>query len=141
MDQSLAYMKPLMIKAALYSVCVTAALVLCAPVLPHVLGAGYQDAASALRWLAVLPVLRSVHLFLADALTGAGYQRLRSIVQAVVALVNVLINMWILPLYSWRGAAWSSIACDALLAIALGTAAFHLVKVQHATIVATQEAA
>lgn len=141
MDQSLAYMKPLMIKAALYSICVMAALVICAPVLPHVLGAEYRDAASALRWLAVLPVLRSVHLFLADALTGAGYQRMRSIVQAVVAVVNILINLWIIPLYSWRGAAWSSIACDALLALALGTAAFHLVKAQHATIEATQEAA
>jgi hypothetical protein len=49
--------------------------------------------------------------------------------------------LWIIPLYSWRGAAWSSIACDALLALALGTAAFHLVKAQHATIEATQEAA
>jgi O-antigen/teichoic acid export membrane protein len=110
-------------------------------VLPHLLGAEYKDASSALRWLAVLPVLRSVHLFLADALTGAGYQRMRSIIQAVVAMVNVLINMWIIPLYSWRGAAWSSIACDALLALALGTAAFHLVKAEHANIEATQEAA
>ncbi len=141
MDQSLDYVRPLMIKAALYSVCVMAALVICAPVLPYLLGSEYKDAASALRWLAVLPVLRSVHLFLADALTGAGYQRMRSIIQAVVAMVNVLINMWIIPLYSWRGAAWSSIACDALLALALGTAAFHLVKAQHATIQATQEAA
>lgn len=140
-DQSLAYMRPLMIKAFLYSLCVMAALVICAPALPHVLGAEFKDAASALRWLAVLPVLRSVHLFLADALTGAGYQRMRSIVQAIVAMVNVMINIWIIPLYSWRGAAWSSIACDALLALVLGTAAFHLVKAQHAAIEPTQEAA
>jgi hypothetical protein len=33
-----------------------------------------------------------------------------------VAVFNVLINLWIIPAYSWRGAAWSSIASDALLA-------------------------
>jgi hypothetical protein len=32
----------------------------------------------------------------------------------------VLINLWVIPAYSWRGAAWSSIASDALLACGIG---------------------
>jgi O-antigen/teichoic acid export membrane protein len=76
----------------------------------------------ALRWLAILPVLKVVHFFLSDALTGAGYQGLRSGIQVGVALFNVLINLWIIPAYSWRGAAWTSIASDGVLACAIGAA-------------------
>jgi hypothetical protein len=43
-------------------------------------------------------------------------------VQAGVAIFNVLVNLWIIPAYSWRGAAWSSIASDALLLTGVGTA-------------------
>jgi O-antigen/teichoic acid export membrane protein len=63
-----------------------------------------------------------VHFFLSDALSGAGHQGLRSAIQIGVALFNVLINFWLIPAYSWRGAAWSSIASDALLALGIGTA-------------------
>jgi O-antigen/teichoic acid export membrane protein len=80
----------------------------------------------ALRWLAVLPILKVVHFFLSDALTGAGFQGIRSAIQIGVAIFNVLINLWIIPLYSWRGAAWSSIASDALLAAGIGAAAYVL---------------
>jgi hypothetical protein len=34
-------------------------------------------------------------------------------------LFNVLINLWIIPIYSWRGAAWTSLASDGLLAASL----------------------
>jgi O-antigen/teichoic acid export membrane protein len=70
-------------------------------------------------WLAPIPLLRACHYFLADALTGAGHQRARSVVQIVVAAVNVLLNLWIIPIYSWEGAAWTSLGCDALLALGL----------------------
>jgi O-antigen/teichoic acid export membrane protein len=73
-----------------------------------------------------LPVLKSIHYFLSDTLTGAGHQGLRSAIQTGVAIFNVLINFWLIPTYSWRGAAWSSIASDALLALTVGTVVFIL---------------
>jgi hypothetical protein len=45
-----------------------------------------------------------------------------------VAVFNVLINLWIIPLYSWRGAAWSSLASDALLALGTGLAVFMVAR-------------
>jgi len=36
--------------------------------------------------------------------------------------LNILLNLWLIPAYSWRGAAWSSLASDGLLAIGLWTA-------------------
>ena len=32
---------------------------------------------------------------------------------------NVLLNLWLIPAYSWRGAAWASLASDAALVVAL----------------------
>ena len=37
--------------------------------------------AEALRWLALLPVLKVLHYFLSDSLTGAGYQGVRTCIQ------------------------------------------------------------
>ena len=46
--------------------------------------------------------------------------------QAAVAVFNVLINLWLIPVYSWRGAAWSSIASDGVLLISVATAVWIL---------------
>jgi O-antigen/teichoic acid export membrane protein len=105
--------------AAAYGVACGLALVLLAPLVPLVLGARYALIAPMLVWLAPIPLLRACHYFLADALTGAGHQRARSAVQIVVAGANVLLNLWLIPIYSWKGAAWTSLGCDGLLALLL----------------------
>jgi O-antigen/teichoic acid export membrane protein len=123
---TLRYVKPLILRALGYAALVAVGLLIGARLLPLILGDEYRLTVEALRWLAVLPLLKAVHSFLADALTGAGYQALRTVISAGVAVFNVLINIWIIPLYSWRGAAWSSIASDALLIFGIGTAVFIL---------------
>ena len=125
---TLRYIKPLILRALGYATFVAVALLAGAGVVPLILGSEYQLTAEALRWLAVLPLLKAVHSFLADALTGAGYQALRTAISAGVAVFNVCINLWIIPAYSWRGAAWSSVASDALLVCAIGTAVFVLFR-------------
>jgi O-antigen/teichoic acid export membrane protein len=123
---TLGYARRLVGGALAYSVAACLAILLFAGVVPLILGPEYINTAEALRWLALLPVLKVLHYFLSDSLTGAGYQGVRTCVQAGVALFNVLINLWIIPAYSWRGAAWSSIASDALLVCSVGTAALVL---------------
>jgi O-antigen/teichoic acid export membrane protein len=113
------HMMRIMPKAVGYAAFSVVAVVVCAPVVPHVLGAEYTRTVEALRWLALLPPLRAIHYFLADSLTGAGYQGLRTSIQASVAAFNILLNVWLIPLYSWRGAVASSLASDALLAALL----------------------
>jgi O-antigen/teichoic acid export membrane protein len=119
---SIAFAKPLMKRAFLFSCALCAGLVLFAGLLPMVLGAQYAEAAEALRWLAVILPFRSIHAFFSDILTSVGRQGVRTVLQVGVALVNGLVNLWLIPAFSWRGAAWSSIGCDALLAIAVVSA-------------------
>lgn len=37
----------------------------------------------------------------------------------VVAGFNILVNLWMIRAYTWRGAVWSSIITDSLLAVLL----------------------
>ena len=105
--------------AAGYGVAAGLGLVVVAPLVPRVLGERYALITPMIVWLAPLPLLRACHYFLADALTGAGHQRARSGVQILVAVANVGLNLLVIPAYSWRGAAWTSLGCDAMLALGL----------------------
>ncbi len=111
------YALALMAKTVLYGSVASAGLWLFAPVLPHILGPKYDAVVPAVRWLALIPFLRCLHSFLADALSGAGLQRTRMAIQVSVALINIGLNLVILPRYSWRGAAWTSLGCDGLLVV------------------------
>jgi O-antigen/teichoic acid export membrane protein len=116
------------------------ALLLGAPIIPHVLGRNYASAVEAVRWLAIIPFLRCIHIFLADGLTGAGYQGSRTLVQVGIGALNVLLNLYFIRHWAWRGAAWSSILCDAMLAISLW-ALFQYVTSREAQRVATPSCA
>jgi len=125
---SMAYGRRLMKKSVAYSIGIAAAMLLLAPLVPHILGNQYARTSEALRWLALLPLLKSIHYFGADSLTCAGYQWLRTLAQMAIAAFNVLINLWIIPAYSWRGAAWSSLASDGMLAVILWSCALFIAR-------------
>lgn len=108
--------------AAIYAILAGAALIFVAPVLPFALGHDFAESVGALRWLSPLVLFRAVHYFLADVLTGAGFQGLRSAIQVVIAGLNVGLDLWLIPAYSWHGAAWASLASDGALAVGMFTA-------------------
>jgi O-antigen/teichoic acid export membrane protein len=89
-----------------------------APVVPMLVGHGYTEAVSALRWLCLIPLFRCFHLSAGDALTGAGFQNYRLGAQFLVAAANFTLNLWLIPLYGWHGAAWTSLFADGLLGVA-----------------------
>jgi O-antigen/teichoic acid export membrane protein len=130
------YAKPLLLRSLAYAAAICAILLVSANLVPRILGPDYAPTAEALRWLAVLPIFKSLHYFLSDTLTGSGYQAVRTSLQAAVAVFNVLINLWLIPAYSWRGAAWSSIASDALLLCGVASAVFFLSRRSRIQVVA-----
>jgi O-antigen/teichoic acid export membrane protein len=132
------YAKPLISRAFGYASLVTIAMLAGAGIVPYILGGEYRLAEEALRWLAILPLLKVIHYFLSDALAGAGHQALRTAIHVGVAVFNVLINLWIIPAYSWRGAAWSSIASDGLLACGMVVAVVILSRRSHRVRAETQ---
>lgn len=113
------YAKRLLPYLILYAIGSGLILYLLAPLLPLLLGPSFRESVSVLRWLAFLPVIQSVHYLLGDTLMGAGFQGARSGCQVVVAGVNVVMNLFLIPLYSWKGAVWATFAAEGLLAIFL----------------------
>ena len=118
-EGSLRLAKRLTPLAGAYAIAAGVALYYCAPIVPIAFGKEFAETAEALRWLAPLPFLKTMHYFAADSLSGADFQGLRSVMQVGVAIFNVAINIWLIPQYSWKGAAWSSLASDAILMIGL----------------------
>jgi O-antigen/teichoic acid export membrane protein len=116
--------------AGLYGIASGLALFYCAPVVELVFGSEYAGAVEALRWLAPIIFLKGMHYFAADTLTGGGFQGLRSVMQVLIAATNVILNLWLIPQYSWRGAAWSSLVSDGLLALGLWSCVFYLYRRQ-----------
>jgi O-antigen/teichoic acid export membrane protein len=94
----------------LYTAITALGLFLVAPWLPRLFGPEYQQAESVGRWLAILPFLHMMHAVAGDTLSGAGYQRIRSIVEITAALLNVLMNFWLIQKYSFHGTAWALLA-------------------------------
>lgn len=106
----------------------TAGVFLCSSLAPMILGAGYEETATVLKYLAIIPLLRAFHFLIADALTGADYQGIRSCIQVTIAALNVGFNVLLIPTLGWRGAAFTSVACDLILCILLYGTAIYLKK-------------
>jgi O-antigen/teichoic acid export membrane protein len=106
-------------RSAIYGIGVTMVLYMGAAFIPLVLGTKYAASTIALRWLCLLPVFKCIHIFLSDTLTGANLQSQTSAAQITVSVFNVLLNLWIVRAFAWRGAAWSSLMTDGLLIVLL----------------------
>lgn len=114
--------------AGIYGLIACFGVFLCAPIVPRVLGNEYANSVEVLVWLAPLPFLKSIHYFGADTLTGAGFQKVRSFIQVLIAMFNAMANLWLIPIFSWKGAVWSTLAADTLLMFSLWITVWFLYK-------------
>lgn len=109
-----------------YALVAGAMLFLLSPALPVILGEEYRGAAEALRWLAPVPLLRCIHAFGSNTLTGGGHQGTRCALQVIIAVASVGLNLWLIPRYSWHGAAVANLLSHGTLAIAVWAAVWQL---------------
>lgn len=121
---SLALCKELLPMTLGYSLAAIVGVIAFSPLVPKLLGSEYQNSVFALIWLAPTIVLRTMHYLAADTLTGANYQSARTVAQVLVAIINGLLNLWLIPLYSWHGAIWATIASELLLMVFLWGAVY-----------------
>jgi O-antigen/teichoic acid export membrane protein len=86
---------------------------------PLLLGEDFHDVVAIIPWLIPVLFFRSIHFLAANALTGADLQKVRSFIQVFVALLNIILNLALIPKLGWFAAALASIICDGLLVVAL----------------------
>ncbi|MEM7758605.1 MAG: oligosaccharide flippase family protein [Cyanobacteria bacterium P01_A01_bin.40] len=116
---SLGFAKRLLPILTLYAITSVIGFWLLAPLIPMILGPDYSDAIDALLWLSPLPAIATFQYLAADTLTGSGYQKARSVVQVGAAIINVLLNIWLIPQFSWKGAAYATLISDSLRLLCL----------------------
>lgn len=109
--------KKLQIRTAMITLVLALALFFFAPLIPILTNQSYRQSVAALRILCMIPFFRSFQWSAGDALAGAGLQKLRLILQACAGFFNLCANLYLIPRYSWHGAAWSSLATDGGLAL------------------------
>jgi O-antigen/teichoic acid export membrane protein len=118
-DATLPMAKRILIPCSLVGAILAALIYFCSPIVTVLVGKDFETTTVVLRWLCFLPLLRNFQWCAGDALVGAGYVNTRVVIQIAVGLFNLIANLYIIPKYSWRGATWSSLATDTLLAVAL----------------------
>jgi O-antigen/teichoic acid export membrane protein len=109
--------RQLLSRIVLLSLGISAVMFVCAPAIPHLVGNSFAESVSALRWLCLIPFFRSFHLSAGDAIVGAGHQKFRLVSQSIAAIGNLALNLYLIPRYSWHGAAWASLATDGALGV------------------------
>ena len=120
--------KKLLPLSLFYSLIAIAGLFIFSPLLPNIIGEQYLDSVTALRLLSPVIFLRTMHVFAADTLTGADFQSTRSIMQILVAVLNGLLNFWLIPIYHWHGAIWATIISEFLLMVFLWSSVYFYSK-------------
>lgn len=103
----------------LYAIASVLGFWLLAPLIPIILGEDYRDAIQALLWLSPLPAIGTFQYLAADTLTGSGHQKARSVIQVGAAIINVGLNILLIPWFSWKGAAYATLISDSLRLVCL----------------------
>jgi O-antigen/teichoic acid export membrane protein len=98
--------------AICYGIAAAVGLILFSPLVPWLLGVEFAESAKVLIWLAPINLLVGLQFLAADSLTGAGYQRSRSFIQVTSAVLNIGLNLYLIPIYSWQGAIWATLASE-----------------------------
>jgi O-antigen/teichoic acid export membrane protein len=106
----------LMSRTFLYGAIVAVAMFAGSSLLPSILGPSFAESTSALRWLCLLPLIRSLHYAAGTTITASASQWIRTAMQIGIALLNVLLNALLIPRWSWHGAAVASLLTDGALA-------------------------
>jgi O-antigen/teichoic acid export membrane protein len=110
------FVRRLLSRTSLYAIAAAVILASGAGLVPLLMGPSYAGSVSAIRWLCLLPLLRSFHLAAGDCITATSSQWWRTASQLLAALFNLLLNFLLIPKWSWQGAALASLLTDGGLA-------------------------
>ncbi len=78
--------------------------VLFSPIAGFILGDEFDGVVPVVLAMALYPLIRGLEINTADVLSGSGRQAYRSKAQLATAILNVVLNIALIPVYSWKGA-------------------------------------
>lgn len=100
-----------------YAMGVGMAISILAPFLPILLGSQFAPAVGPVRWLAWLPLLSTPRLSLQTAFGASGRQGMSVITLGIGAVINLGLNLWMIPTWGWLGAALATYCSELVMAL------------------------
>lgn len=106
------YAKKLLPIPVLYASLGGLLLYFCADFIPLLLGSEYIVSVPMLKLLAILPLMLMLRSFLCMIVIAGGHPRYNCIVYLAGALINIGLNFYLIPRFSWAGAALATIFAE-----------------------------
>ena len=94
--------------AALYSVVAIFGIFLVSRFIVDIFGGEYLLSSTIIYYLSFLTIFQALNYLLGDAIMGTGNQRPRSLIQLSAAILCLVTNLWLVPLFSWKGSVLSA---------------------------------
>jgi O-antigen/teichoic acid export membrane protein len=88
-----------------------------APVFVSLLGDEFAETTTAIRWLCWVIPFQCLQLPFMEALTGSGYQSLRTIGQVIALGINCIVNIILIDRLGWVGAAVAALTGQIFLTV------------------------
>ena len=98
---------------------VSIALFLGAPLFDLFVDERWAETETVIRFLAILPIIKGFQFAFGNSLTAAGNQRMRLQLTAVAAIGNLVANFFLIPIWSWRAAAGTTLVAEVALGLGL----------------------
>jgi O-antigen/teichoic acid export membrane protein len=95
-----------------YGIITTIAWLSLSPFIVYILGPEYAESSRVLIWLAPIHLITALQYIAADTLTGSGFHKYRSMLQVIAACINLGANLYLIPRYSWQGAACATLTSE-----------------------------
>ncbi|RZM81787.1 flippase [Leptolyngbya iicbica LK] len=127
------FAKKLLPMAFAYGLGMAVITVVMSPYVEPLIGEGYAEIDALLKLLAPVPLLIALQIVVGDTLTGANHQSYRTSIQVFAAALNVVLNLWLIPRYSWQGAAWATLISESTKVVGFSIAIFYLHNQQSKT--------
>lgn len=108
-EHSIKFALRLMPITVLYSLLTFTCIYFLSDFIDRLIGGSFIGVSVAVQYLAVLLVIQAIHQPLADAYSGAGKQGFRNALQLSITVLNIGINIILIPRYGWLGACISAI--------------------------------
>ena len=112
----------------LYGLVAAAGLYVAAPLLPWVFGPGFGAALDLVPWLAPLPLLVGASQLGLNVLSSSGRQRSRVLFEGLCLVVNIGLNVVLIPRWGAHGAVAALLVSQSLLALLPAAAVALLVR-------------
>jgi len=127
-EQARVWTRKLLRKTVPYGVVIACILFIAAGWFPYLFGPSFRGSVLALRWLCLLPLIRVFHYAWGTTITASASQWNRTATQIGAALLNVALNAFLIPRWSWQGAAVASLLSDGALAVSNRLVLWHLAR-------------